>query len=80
MRSFHLAWMAFFPCFFAWFACAPLMPAMKGESDLPADQLANIIIAAVAAAVLVRLFIRLSCDRHVSRHDAALLTSLNITA
>ena len=29
MRAFHLTWMAFFVCFFAWFACAPLMPLIK---------------------------------------------------
>jgi len=26
MRAFHMSWLAFFVCFFAWFACAPLMP------------------------------------------------------
>jgi NNP family nitrate/nitrite transporter-like MFS transporter len=34
MRAFHLTWMAFFVCFFAWFACAPLMPVIKGEFGL----------------------------------------------
>jgi NNP family nitrate/nitrite transporter-like MFS transporter len=34
MRAFHLTWMAFFICFFAWFACAPLMPVIKGEFGL----------------------------------------------
>ena len=29
MRAFHLTWMAFFVCFFAWFACAPLMPVIN---------------------------------------------------
>ena len=57
MRAFHLTWMAFFVCFFAWFACAPLMPLIKREYGLTADQVANINIAAVAvllAAVVVR--------------------------
>jgi NNP family nitrate/nitrite transporter-like MFS transporter len=44
--------MAFFVCFFAWFACA-LMPVIKGEFGLPA-QVANINIAAVAITILVR--------------------------
>ena len=29
MRAFHMSWLAFFVCFFAWFACAPLMPVIK---------------------------------------------------
>ena len=31
MRAFHMSWVAFFVCFFAWFAVAPLMPIIKGE-------------------------------------------------
>jgi NNP family nitrate/nitrite transporter-like MFS transporter len=63
MRAFHLTWMAFFVCFFAWFACAPLMPVIKGEFGLSKDQIANINIAAVAVTILVRLIIGPLCDR-----------------
>jgi NNP family nitrate/nitrite transporter-like MFS transporter len=63
MRAFHLTWMAFFVCFFAWFACAPLMPVIKGEFRLTKDQIANINIAAVAVTILVRLIIGPLCDR-----------------
>ncbi len=63
MRAFHLTWMAFFVCFFAWFACAPLMPVLKGEFGLTAGQIANINIAAVAVTILVRLVIGPMCDR-----------------
>lgn len=63
MRAFHLTWMAFFVCFFAWFACAPLMPVLKGEFGLTPDQIANINIAAVAVTILVRLAIGPLCDR-----------------
>src|SRR4051794_17964902 len=31
MRAFHLSWMAFFLCFFAWFGLAPLMPVIREE-------------------------------------------------
>lgn len=55
MRAFHMSWLAFFVCFFAWFACAPLMPVIKGEFGLTKDQIANINIAAVAITILVRL-------------------------
>ena len=63
MRAFHLTWMAFFICFFAWFACAPLMPVIKGEFHLSVAQIANINIAAVAITILVRLIIGPMCDR-----------------
>ncbi|MES2149529.1 MAG: MFS transporter [Pseudomonadota bacterium] len=63
MRAFHLTWMAFFVCFFAWFACAPLMPVIKGEFGLTLAQIANINIAAVAITILVRLIVGPMCDR-----------------
>jgi NNP family nitrate/nitrite transporter-like MFS transporter len=63
MRAFHLTWMAFFVCFFAWFACAPLMPLIKGEFGLTVGQIANINIAAVAITILVRLVVGPMCDR-----------------
>ncbi|KAF3999708.1 MFS transporter [Glaciimonas immobilis] len=67
MRAFHLTWMAFFACFFAWFACAPLMPVIKGQFGLTLGQVANINIAAVAVTILVRLVIGPMCDRYGPR-------------
>jgi NNP family nitrate/nitrite transporter-like MFS transporter len=63
MRAFHLSWVAFFVCFFAWFACAPLMPVIKGEFHLSVSQIADINIAAVAITILVRLLVGPLCDR-----------------
>jgi NNP family nitrate/nitrite transporter-like MFS transporter len=63
MRAFHLSWVAFFICFFAWFACAPLMPVIKGEFHLSMAQIADINIAAVAITILVRLLVGPLCDR-----------------
>ncbi len=63
MRVFHLAWMAFFVCFFAWFAVAPLMPIIRNDLGLSKDQIANINIAAVAVTIFVRLIIGPLCDR-----------------
>ncbi|WP_186116738.1 MFS transporter [Burkholderia gladioli] len=63
MRAFHLTWMAFFVCFFAWFACAPLMPLIARQFQLSAGQVADINIAAVAATILVRLLVGPLCDR-----------------
>ena len=63
MRAFHLTWVAFFVCFFAWFACAPLMPVIKGEFHLSVSQIADINIAAVAITIIMRLIVGPMCDR-----------------
>ena len=76
MRAFHLTWMAFFVCFFAWFACAPLMPIIKGEFGLTMAQVANINIAAVAITILVRLVIGPMCDRFGPRKAYTILLAL----
>jgi NNP family nitrate/nitrite transporter-like MFS transporter len=67
MRTFHLAWMAFFVCFFAWFAVAPLMPLIRNDLHLTKDQIANINIAAVCVTIFVRLLIGPMCDRYGAR-------------
>jgi NNP family nitrate/nitrite transporter-like MFS transporter len=67
MRVFHLAWMAFFVCFFAWFAVAPLMPVIRTDLHLTKDQIANINIAAVAVTIFVRLLVGPLCDRYGAR-------------
>ena len=63
MRAFHVTWLAFFVCFFAWFAAAPLMPLIRQEFGLTKDQIANINIAAVAVTILIRLLVGPLCDR-----------------
>lgn len=63
MRAFHLSWLAFFACFFAWFAAAPLTPLLRERFRLTPDQVANIAIAAVAATVFGRLLVGPLCDR-----------------
>ncbi|HTQ05146.1 MAG TPA: MFS transporter [Polyangiaceae bacterium] len=67
MRAFHLSWLAFFVCFFAWFSLAPLMPVVRGDLKLTKDQIANINIAAVGITVLVRLVIGPLCDKYGPR-------------
>jgi NNP family nitrate/nitrite transporter-like MFS transporter len=67
MRAFHLSWLGFFVCFFAWFAVAPLMPVIKGEFGLTKDQIANINIAAVGITILARLIIGPLCDKYGPR-------------
>jgi NNP family nitrate/nitrite transporter-like MFS transporter len=63
MRAFHMAWLAFFLCFFGWFGIAPLMPIIRDELHLSKEQVGNSAIAAVAVTVLVRIGIGWLCDR-----------------
>jgi MFS transporter, NNP family, nitrate/nitrite transporter len=67
MRAFHMSWLAFFACFFAWFAVAPLMPVIKDDFGLSKDQIANINIAAVGITILVRLIVGPLCDKYGPR-------------
>jgi NNP family nitrate/nitrite transporter-like MFS transporter len=76
MRAFHVTWMAFFVCFFAWFAAAPLMPIIKDEFGLTKDQIANINIASVAVTIVVRLIIGPLCDRFGPRRTYTWLLAL----
>jgi NNP family nitrate/nitrite transporter-like MFS transporter len=63
MRAFHMAWLAFFLCFFAWFGVAPLMPVIREELHLTKAQTGNSIVASVALAVFGRLLMGWLCDR-----------------
>ena len=67
MRAFHLTWIAFFVCFFAWFATAPLMPVIKGDLKLTNDQVYSIGIAGVFATVLARFVVGPLCDKYGPR-------------
>ena len=67
MRAFHLTWIAFFVCFFAWFATAPLMPIIKGDLKLSTDEVYSIGIAGVFATVLARCIIGPLCDKYGPR-------------
>lgn len=63
MRAFHMSWMAFFLCFFAWFGVAPLMGVVRSELGLTKDQVGWCIIGSVAVTVLARLLAGWLCDR-----------------
>jgi MFS transporter, NNP family, nitrate/nitrite transporter len=63
MRAFHMSWLAFFLCFFAWFGVAPLMAVIRDELSLSQAQVGNIIIASVAITILARLIIGWLCDQ-----------------
>ncbi len=63
IRTFHMAWFAFFSCFFAWFGIAPLMIIVRDELQLSKSQVGWSIIASVAMTIVGRLVIGWLCDR-----------------
>lgn len=63
MRTFHITWLTFFFCFFAWFGMASLMPIAKEQLHLTKDQLGNIQIASVSATILARLLVGRFVDK-----------------
>jgi NNP family nitrate/nitrite transporter-like MFS transporter len=76
MRAFHMAWLAFFLCFFGWFGIAPLMPVIRQELQLTKEQIGNTMIASVAITVIARLLIGWLCDRFGPRRIYAWLLIL----
>ncbi len=63
MRAFHMSWIAFFVCFFAWFGIAPLMSTVRDELQLTKDQVGWCIIGSVGVTIFVRLLVGRLCDR-----------------
>jgi NNP family nitrate/nitrite transporter-like MFS transporter len=63
MRAFHLAWSAFFLCFFGWFGIAPLMAYVRDDLHLTKEQVGNTMIASVLATIFARLVVGFVCDR-----------------
>jgi NNP family nitrate/nitrite transporter-like MFS transporter len=76
MRAFHMAWTAFFLCFFAWFGVAPLMGVIRAEMALTKDQVGWCIIGSVAITVVARMAIGRLCDRYGPRRTYAALLVL----
>lgn len=63
MRAFHMAWIAFFLCFFAWFGIAPLMTVVREEMHLTKEQIGWCLIGSVAITIIARIAIGWICDR-----------------
>jgi NNP family nitrate/nitrite transporter-like MFS transporter len=63
MRAFHMAWIAFFLCFFAWFGIAPLMSVVRSELALNREQVGWCIIGSVSVTIFARLLVGWLCDR-----------------
>lgn len=67
MKTFHLTWLTFFFCFFAWFGIAPLMPLVSEQLHLTKVQKGNVAIAAVSATIIARLIVGRLCDKYGPR-------------
>jgi NNP family nitrate/nitrite transporter-like MFS transporter len=67
MKTFHLTWLTFFFCFFAWFGIAPLMPLVSDSLHLTKAQKGNAAIAAVSATIIARLVIGRLTDKYGPR-------------
>lgn len=67
MRTFHITWLTFFFCFFAWFGIAPLMPLVSEQLHLTKDQKGNVAIAAVSATIIARLIVGKLTDKYGPR-------------
>jgi NNP family nitrate/nitrite transporter-like MFS transporter len=64
MKTFHITWLTFFFCFFAWFGMAPLMKIAREQLQLTKDQVGNIQIASVSATIIARLLIGRMVDKY----------------
>lgn len=73
MRAFHMSWMAFFLCFFAWFGSAALMGVIREELQLSKTQIGHIITGSVAITIVFRLLIGGLLDRFGPRRIYAAL-------
>lgn len=67
MKTFHITWLTFFFCFFAWFGIAPLMPLVSESLHLTKGQKGNVAIAAVSATIIARLIIGRLTDKYGPR-------------
>jgi MFS transporter, NNP family, nitrate/nitrite transporter len=67
MKTFHITWLTFFFCFFAWFGIAPLMPLVSEQLHLTKEQKGNVAIAAVSATIIARLIIGRLTDKYGPR-------------
>jgi NNP family nitrate/nitrite transporter-like MFS transporter len=77
MRTFHITWLTFFFCFFAWFGIAPLMPLVAEQLHLTKAQKGNIGIASVSATIIARLIIGRLVDKWGPRKTYTLLLLLS---
>ncbi|CAB4397614.1 unnamed protein product [Rhizophagus irregularis] len=76
MRAFHFSWLSFSIAFTGWFAIAPLLPYIKEDLKLTAEQAEDGNIVNVASAVFFRFLVGPLCDRFGPKRVMALLLIL----
>jgi NNP family nitrate/nitrite transporter-like MFS transporter len=57
MQTFHITWLTFFFCFFAWFRYCTADAIVSESLHLTKGQKGNVAIAAVSATIIARLLI-----------------------
>jgi NNP family nitrate/nitrite transporter-like MFS transporter len=67
MQTFHITWLTFFFCFFAWFGIAPLMPLISEQLHLTKAQNGNVAISSVSETIIARLLVGKLTDRYGPR-------------
>lgn len=76
MRSFHLAWFAFFLAFMTWFAITPLLSEVQKSLNLTKEEIWTSSIFSVSAAVVTRCVAGLLCDIYGGRWMSAVVLVL----